>query len=210
MTSKSLATYSPEADIKALVSNVQIHLETARAHVVNSTDTYTVVDQYLGDVIADLKKLESFKELAIRDLKNALDARSNYFNPPINSLKAAKADLKRKQQAWNRRQEQIAAQAQAESVKAAKELDVPAPVIVASTPKGRTKYRDKWVCKVTNFPALVSHISQHKGYVLPGDIDIIDLLAPNERFMRLLAEAIRKEKEVLPGLEIVNDRVPVS
>jgi len=234
--SKELVKFSPSKEIKNIAENAGIHMETARVHTVNSISTYQAVDSYLGDVVSDLKKIESYKELAIRDIKDELDVRTNYFNPIIKQLQVAKKDLLSKQQKWNKRQEEVARAAQIEADKAAAklareahvaaleatkdespevqalavqeaaEMDIAAPVILAATPKGRTKYRDHWVMECDDFDAVVRYIADHHK----GTIELDGILMLDESKLKGIAKSIKKEGHFIPGLRIVNNRIPIS
>ncbi len=242
---KALVKFEPSQEIIALEENATIHLATAQVHTVNSVDTYNAVDGYIGDVVSDLKTVESYKELAVRGLKDMLDERTIFFNPIIKKLQAAKKDLQGKQKKWNKRQEQVAAAAQLEADEAAAKLareayvkvhkenegkspevianalqeavenEIAAPVIMAATPQGRTKYRDKWVMEIVDLKNLILYIAYEINVGRATD-EVMNLLQANQSHMNKIADTIRIEgpytndKHVESGLRIVNDRIPVS
>jgi len=206
--SKEIAVWKASTDIATIAVNADIHVEDAKIRVVNDRDTYTEVDNYIGAVVSDLKKMEAYKELATRGLKNEYDERIRYFNPIIAKLKGVKRDLLGKQQTFNKRQEDVAKAAQAEADKAAREMaaqgvEVVAPVITKSTPMGKTKYRDKWEGEVVDLNALLLYISTHQS-------DGIELIMPDQRAINKAADKERVEGEFLPGLNFTNKRIPIS
>jgi len=203
-----VAVWKASTDIIAIAANADIHVEDAKIRVVNDVDTYREVDEYVGAVVSDLKKMMAYKELATRGLKNDYDTRMKFFNPIIAKLKGVKADLLGKQQKWNKRQEDVAKAAQAEADKAARELaakgiEVHSPVITKATPMGNTKYRDKWVGEVVDLPKLVEYIVTHQS-------DGMEFLMPDQREINLAADKERVEGEFLPGLNFTNKRIPIS
>lgn len=205
-----LVKWEPNKELLDLLSNAPIHMMTAQAHVVNSIATYNAVDEYLATVNADLRAIESHKEAVYRPVKDHLDAISMAFDPSIKALKSAKSMLKLKQSTWNRRQEEVAAAAQAEAKKAAEEMGVDAPEIMVATPKGRTKYRDHWVYEIRNWDQF--------AIVCGGDDNLRDYLAPNEQLLNARAKEQGKAKgkgklEIdsgIPGLVFINKRIPIS
>jgi hypothetical protein len=207
---KELTVWKPSTELTELVEGAQAQLELASAHVVNSLQTYEFADKDLTSVAGDLKKLEAMKVTATMDLKALLKARTDYFNPAIKALEAAKNILRQKMGAFNKRQEAVAKAAQAEAQQAADELDVPAPIIQSATANvGGTKYRDHWNYKVTDWTALVQYVMANINNEVHGQ-RVSDWLSPNERVLKAMAKSVRKEVEVAPGLEIVNDRIAVS
>lgn len=235
-----IVKYTPSTELKKIVKTAEAKLDAAKDHVVNGRDTYVYADKALTSASDDLKKLKAFEKIATSDIATELKTRKDYFAAAKKSLTAARQILGGKLQTWNARQEAVAAAAQEAANKAAKEvaaaakkaaveatanlapevqkaavqaaedLDLPAPIIKSATPTGTTRYRDHWVVEVDDFATAVKHIAKNLGTPLDPDNKSLDWLLHNESVLNAKAKSIKVEGELIPGLRIVNKRIPIN
>ena len=204
--SKEITPWKPTAAIKKFVASAEKKLALAQAHVVDSIETYEYVDKDLTVIAADLKKLEALEVLAVGELKAVVKERVKFFAAAKKQFKEAKDLLRSKMAAYNRRQEAVARDAQEAATKAAIEQDMPAPTILPATPKGNTTYRDKWEAEIVDFGVVIEHIAKHYA----TNPKLLDMILPNTSVLNAIANTVKKEGKMIPGINIVNNRIAIT
>lgn len=204
--SKALAKFDPTDEMQSIIKSANAHLELAKAHTVNSIETYEFADKDLKTIATDLKFLEALEKEAVGVLKVAVKERTDYFAPAKKSLKLAKDVMRTKLSEYNRRQEAVAAAAQKDADAAAQDLGVAPPKIEVATPIGNTTYRDKWEYEIVDMGLFIEHIAQHYAQ----NPKLLDMIMANDSVLKAIARTVKKEGKMVPGINIVNKRIAIS
>lgn len=228
-----IAVWKPDAAIKKLVKGAAGKLALAQAHSVDSLETYEYADKDLEIIATELKQLEAVEVVSMKELKDIVKDRTAFFARAKKALKSAKELLRGKLSSYNRRQEDVARAAQEAAdreverlaeearnkaikdtegmgdearnaaLKVVEEQTMPSPVIVPATPVGNTTYRDKWEYEVINWKKAMAYLSR-------DDVDMEECAIPNDSKLKAIANSIKKEQELIPGIRIVNKRIAVT